>query len=498
MKHIALRLLLLTLALIFCLGNVACAEQTDDPSDQNTPTDSEQSEPEKEPEIVEILPDVEMKDYNYTLSVMHWTNEGAHEFYNPWNEICPADGVTGQIGDIIEDAVFDRTGWIQENYGITVTNMYQYHSTLPTQVANLIASGSDEYQVLVEFGFDAQRIMGKNYFLDLSVVPNVDFSKPWWIKESVEQLAIGEFVELAASDLLILDKGATSLVFFNLPMADDLGLGNLYELVDDGEWTIEALAECAELAYMDDGNDIRDEHDTFGIVNGDDPVLDLYAGAGMRFIDRDADGEYFFSYGFEEETLDVMSYILDEVMYREFFWNTWLTRDSVTEQPSFKNGDSLFNVSMAKGCNSLRDMEDSYGILPIPKYDEYQESYYSRVNNYHDSLIGVFNTAGDPEAVGAALEVLSYYSYYNIYPQFYEVVIQGRGTRDDDSRRMLDTIFSTRTYDLGLIYGTDGFTDQVLRYTAKGDTNLSSFIATWEKKLDTIMEELNELASTYW
>ena len=281
-------------------------------------------------------------------------------------------------------------------------------------------------------------------------------------------------------------------------MADDLGISNLYELVDEGEWTIEALAECAELAYMDDGNDLRDEFDTFGIINGDDPVLDLYAGAGMRFIDRYSDGEYFFSYGFDEETLDVMSYILEEVMYQEFFWNSWLTRDSVTEQPSFKDGRSLFNVSMAKGCNSLRDMEDSYGILPIPKYDEYQDSYYSRVNNYHDSLIAVFNTAGDPEAVGAALEVLSYYSYYNIYPQFYEVVIQGRGTRDDDSRRMLDIIFSTRTYDLGLIYGTEGFSDQVLRYTAKGDTNLASFMATWESKLEKIMEELNELASTYW
>lgn len=498
MKHIALRMLLLALALLLCFGTVACADQTDEPDDTQTPTDSEQPPDDKEPEEQQILPNVEVKDYDYTLNVMHWTSGAVSEFYTPWHEICPADGVTGQIGDIIEDAVFDRTGWIKENYGITITNMYQEHATLPTQVANLISSGSDEYQVLIEFGFDAQRIMGKNYFLDMSVVPNIDFEKPWWIKESVEQLAIGEFVELAASDLLILDKGATSLIFYNIPMADDLGISNLYELVDEGEWTIEALAECAELAYMDDGNDLRDEFDTFGIINGDDPVLDLYAGAGMRFIDRYSDGEYFFSYGFDEETLDVMSYILEEVMYQEFFWNSWLTRDSVTEQPSFKDGRSLFNVSMAKGCNSLRDMEDSYGILPIPKYDEYQDSYYSRVNNYHDSLIAVFNTAGDPEAVGAALEVLSYYSYYNIYPQFYEVVIQGRGTRDDDSRRMLDIIFSTRTYDLGLIYGTEGFSDQVLRYTAKGDTNLASFMATWESKLEKIMEELNELASTYW
>jgi hypothetical protein len=298
----------------------------------------------------------------------------------------------------------------------------------------------------------------------------------------------------------VLDKGATSMVFYNIPMADDLSLDNLYEMVDDGSWTIAALAECAELAYQDNGNDQRDQLDTYGISNGDDPVLDLYAGAGMKFISRDADGEYYYSYGTEEETLEVMTTILEEIMYQDFFWNSWLTRNEVAseDQPTFKKGMSLFNVGMAKSCNSLRDMENAYGILPIPKYDEDQEQYYSRVNNYHDSLIGVFNTAGEPEKVGAALELMSYYSYYNIYDDFYEVVIQGRGTRDEESRRMLDLIFSTRTYDLGVVYDPNGFSDKVLRYTAKGDTNLASFIAEWEPKLKTAMDDLNDLASTYW
>ena len=220
----------------------------------------------------------------------------------------------------------------------------------------------------------------------------------------------------------------------------------------------------------------------------------------MKFISRDADGEYYYSYGTEEETLEVMTTILEEIMYQDFFWNSWLTRNEVAseDQPTFKKGMSLFNVGMAKSCNSLRDMENAYGILPIPKYDEDQEQYYSRVNNYHDSLIGVFNTAGEPEKVGAALELMSYYSYYNIYDDFYEVVIQGRGTRDEESRRMLDLIFSTRTYDLGVVYDPNGFSDKVLRYTAKGDTNLASFIAEWEPKLKTAMDDLNDLASTYW
>ena len=505
MKKQMVRLVLLMLAVVLCFGTLACAEETKDPEDPvQSDENPEEQLPEEQPEP-QIMPDVEVKDYDYTLNVMHWTNEGAHEAYNPWNEICPAEGVTGPIGDIIEDAIFDRTGWLEENYGIKLTNYYQPHVNIPTVVSNLITSGSDEQQVLVEFGFDAQRVMGKNYFLDLAVMPNVDFEKPWWVKESIEELAMGEFVEFAASDLLVLDKAATCMIFYNIPMADDLGLDSFYSLVESGDWTIEELAAAAEQAYMDDGNDQRDELDTYGIICGDDPVHGLYIGAGMKFINRNEDGEYYYSYGFDEGTLDVMTTILDEIMYQDFYWNGWLTRNEVSgdNQPSFKNDASLFSYGMAKGCNSMRDMVSAYGILPVPKYDSAQEQYYSQVSGYHDSLIAVFNTAGGGddtqlEAVGAALEVLSYYSYYNIYPQFYEVVIQGRGTRDEESRDMLDLIFSTRTYDLGLVYDPTGFSDNVLRYTAKGDTNLSSFIAQWETKLKTAMDDLNELASTYW
>ncbi len=499
MKTKLTRALLLLLSLVLCFGLYACAEpgEGEKPDSGNTPGNNQEPDGEKEPEI---LPDVEIKNYDYTLGVMHWTNEGAHEAYIPWNEIAPAEGVTGPIGDIIEDKVFDRTGWLKENYGITIDYYYQPHVEIPTVVSNLIQSGSDEYQVLVEFGFDAQRVMGKNYFLDLRVVDNIDLYKPWWVEESIENLAIGDFVEFAASDLLVLDKAATCMIFYNIPMAEDLGLNNLYSLVEDYEWTIEELAEAAEQAYIDDGNDKRDEFDTYGMICGDDPVHGLYIGAGMKFIARDADDEYYYSYGSDEQTLEVMTTILEDVMYQDFLWNGWLTRNDVSgdSQPTFKKGQALFTFGMAKGCNSMRDMEAAYGILPVPLYDSDQEQYYSQVSGYHDSLIAVFNTAGDPAAVGAALEVLSYYSYYNIYPSFYEVVIQGRGTRDEESRDMLDLIFSTRTYDLGLVYDPEGFSDKVLRFTATGGSDLASFIGEWESKLNSAMDKLNELASTYW
>ncbi|MBQ7338182.1 MAG: extracellular solute-binding protein [Clostridia bacterium] len=480
-------------ALLACADDTQ-SEQSPDPSDSSlTPsTDTTQEEQGEQ----QILPDVEAMDYDYTLNVLHWTVDGNHEFYNLWNEICPDENTNGITGDIIADDIYDRTGWINENYGITLTCQYQSHMTIPTVVANLIKSGSDEYQVMVEFGFNAQRTMGRNYYTDLTTLANVDPSKPWWVKESFEELAIGEFVEFAASDLLILDKGATSTLFYNIPMADDLGLDNLYELVEDGLWTFEEMIACAENAYADNGNDTRDGGDVYGFAgSGDIPVLTLYIGSGMKLLDRDEDGEYYYQYGSDEQSLEIMTTILEDLMYQDFYWND--TLENSDTHPSFPNGGALFNLATARACSIYRNMEDAYGILPVPKYDEYQDKYYSQVNTYHDSMLAVFNTVESPEKVGAALELLSYYSYYNIYPDFYDVVIQGRGTRDEESRRMLDLIFSNRSYDLGLVYDPLGFSDTVLRYTATGSSNLTSFIESWEDRLSNAAKTLNELAQSY-
>jgi hypothetical protein len=142
-------------------------------------------------------------------------------------------------------------------------------------------------------------------------------------------------------------------------------------------------------------------------------------------------------------------------------------------------------------------MEDAYGILPNPLYDEYQEEYYSQINNYRDSILAVFSTAGDPAKVSAAIELLSYYSYYEVYPLFYEVVIQGRGTRDAESMEMLDIIFESRTYDLSFVFDPIGISDEILRYPAKQNSNLASFLASKETVMNSAIKQLEELRDRY-
>ena len=112
-------------------------------------------------------------------------------------------------------------------------------------------------------------------------------------------------------------------------------------------------------------------------------------------------------------------------------------------------------------------------------------------------MMAMMATVPDPEKIGMAIELLSKYSYYNIFPELYDVVICGKGTRDVESIEMLGTIFAHRTYDMGIVYDVENFTDKVLRYTATGSTEIATLLAEWENKLNTKLDDINALIDQY-
>jgi hypothetical protein len=97
--------------------------------------------------------------------------------------------------------------------------------------------------------------------------------------------------------------------------------------------------------------------------------------------------------------------------------------------------------------------------------------------------------------VSIVLEHLSYLSYYDVYPIFYDTVLMGRSTRDQQSRDMLEIIFQTRSFDPGQywdlgsgLHGGDGY----LRLAATKNTNIASIWAKWEKAVNANFEKINE------
>ena len=98
-------------------------------------------------------------------------------------------------------------------------------------------------------------------------------------------------------------------------------------------------------------------------------------------------------------------------------------------------------------------MEDDYGVLPIPKYNEEQEKYYTWSNSI-GSTLSIPSTIAkqDVESFAIVLEVYALLSQKYVRPAYYDVVLLTRNVDDVESSEILDMIFQNRTYDMALYY----------------------------------------------
>jgi len=97
---------------------------------------------------------------------------------------------------------------------------------------------------------------------------------------------------------------------------------------------------------------------------------------------------------------------------------------------------------------STREMVSDFGILPMPKYDEQQEDYMNCPASFRMLTITIPVTNTRLELTGSVLEALSYYSKDTTVEAYYDANLQRKVSRDDESRHVLEIIFSTVTYDL--------------------------------------------------
>ena len=102
--------------------------------------------------------------------------------------------------------------------------------------------------------------------------------------------------------------------------------------------------------------------------------------------------------------------------------------DEKASNKIFASGKALFYGQTLMNASSLRnDMNDTYGLIPQPKYDEFQETY---LTNCRDSVSAIMvpntskNTQTDSEMIGVVTEALCMYSYQDVVPAYYEVTMQ--------------------------------------------------------------------------
>ena len=271
---------------------------------------------------------------------------------------------------------------------------------------------------------------------------------------------------------------------------------DIYSVVKEGKWTLDKLAEYAENVYVDvNGNGEVDNDDSFGVVMQKGHVLNGMAFASnVVYTSYDENGMPYISVN-NEHTIDVFNKL------HSLFYSSTGARmlengefDGLTEV-MFPARRLLFcpNQFQFAGNEKIREMEDNFYIIPMPKYDENQENYYAPSFGAEISVLLKTLPEERKENVGMLLEALAYDTNANILPEYKEVLLKTKLARDNESEEMIDIILNSISFDFGInAWQNEVGVPIVQRIYVKNDPNVASTLAKMQKSVDAQIKKLVE------
>ena len=156
----------------------------------------------------------------------------------------------------------------------------------------------------------------------------------------------------------------------------------------------------------------------------------------------------------------------------------------------FKNDQTLFYNECMGNVQKLRTMDTDFGIIPSPKYNEEQEEYYHLGGNPYFMQVPV--TQPDFERTGIIMEALSYESMKVVPSAFYDIMLNGKIARDNESSKMLDIVFGSLSYYLPVALDILelGVTDLIWK-------NKIDFVSFFAKNESKILKEIEKMTEAY-
>ena len=317
-------------------------------------------------------------------------------------------------------------------------------------VIKLVTAGDDLIQVANIYCAAIPQLLSGGYVMSYNDVPYIDLRKTWWDQKVSENLVISDIRYAVNGHLNITTHDLTYCLVFSKDQIADNGLENPYDLVRDGKWTMDKMAEQMVAVTRDaNGDGTFDEKDNYGYASAIKMTLpSFWIGAGEKTITlNDA--------GIPSLTMDGERFhnVIEKIFAITYdngtrYQNRADDYDIPTECKDLFVGDrALFMDCSLFYVAALRDMETDFGILPYPKYDEAQAEYCSRVSYFMPAVMPATNR--NLELVGAVLEYINYRAKENITPAYYDITLKGKVSRDEESVEMLDIILDNRVVDLG-------------------------------------------------
>ncbi|MBQ3862215.1 MAG: hypothetical protein II779_16960 [Clostridia bacterium] len=451
-------------------------------SGQTTEAEAPETEPAPETEDPATLFDLEVKDYggkNVGILGTNWYNIAS-------NWTSPELKVTELTGEAMNDAVFQRNSNIESKYNVKLvaTDGGAY---LKTPIQNEIVAGTNAYDIAFPRISEMNEVATADCAFDMNKIESLDLSKTWWSQFARESLTVHDAILFISGDMNFMDKWTAVCMFFNKNVAAGYSITaeELYDLVDEGKWTIDKFAEYTNAVTNDsNGDGTLDQKDTWGCT-ANASYLGNFLHAWDDPYTKVVDGELVFNLN-SEFTFSAIDRIIEVMKDNVIFAGAW----DVAE-PVFTAGRALFFIEVTQKLANFRTLEYDFGVLPLVKYDESQQDYRTTCATLAQ-MICIPKTTADKEFAGYMLQAMGYESSLTIAPAYIENALESKFARDERTADQLGYIFRGMTYDIGYQTGIGSISGSVDSMISARENTASSKFASANKVVTKMLEKVNE------
>ena len=494
------RFLSALLAGLMLVGSLAACATTGD----DTPDDSQgtQSVTEEETGLSDNLPD----DLNYggdEVTIISRYKEG-------WTsgEIA----VEGLTGEPVNDVVFERNQAVETRLGIKINSIEDddpAEHTVVNKVSLAVKGGTKDYDIMAAACYATLPETLNGTFINLRSddCEYLDLNQIWWTQ------GYNEAVEYDGAQYAVLGSMVLSMyrfafiTVFNKKLFTDASQPYLYDYVRDGSWTLDTQAQMIPKFYRDNGDGVRDMTDTYGFVSSTYTNIDAYWSAcQLDIVKKNSDGELEMV-----ADMDRLHGAADKLIH--LFHNTdggTFNIPGSGDDEYWSNIRRMFSDGKAAMASFrflelenaiMRNMSDEYGVVPMPKYDESQDGYYTLLHDQFTVAAIPATVTGDRlTQMSAVLEAMSSTSYRTVRPVYYEENLRTKIAQDPTAAEMMDIITENVYIDAGILYISflDGYHHSLRSVVNSGTNNTASVFKSknkiCEKYLRTLCKKLDKLA----
>lgn len=416
----------------------SCKHEIKKAGDSSTDDSNITGESNDDEYIKDSLPQL---DYNQSdIKVLTWQEQ------SQWDWNFDDDYYSGNISK----ALYERQTEVQNRLNVrfdvlTELGAYAYRTQYVEKIRSIIFSGNDDSFSMIGLhpaSAAAATISGYLYDLTDDKFKYLDFAKPWWPDDIVESCTINDNLYFATGDISTTAIRSISCMILNLDIFNEHYEENIYDIIDNGTWTLEEF-EKLSVGVFGDGGDSNYYSTT---ITSHVEFDNLFYGAGFKYIRHNSDGKITISQDMSEQRLNDWFEACQSLLYDN--WDVALTSIEV----AFASEYSMWHMGYISDIQDyMGEVSFNFAIAPYPKYDESQEKYCT-VNGWWLTSYGVPINVDDCEKSSAVMEALASSSYRTVTPAVYKEAFQYRYLDTEENAAVFDLLHDTLVFDTGRFF----------------------------------------------